>query len=321
MLEPRDLLRRTADLAESGWSPRAIRSAVARGHLTRLRRGWYVDTEVWRDCDERRRHVLRMSAADGDQVDAVFAGRSAAAAWGIPLFDPWPSDVLLLDRQRGGGASEPGVRRTVIVAKDAPIVRHRGFRVTSLARTVVDLAAREGAGTGLVAADWALAGGLSARKIAKTAHERRSAYGRAAIQTTLSLMDGRSESPGESAARFAIHELGFAVPELQAGVADGIRVDFLWREAGVVGEFDGMVKYVREEFTGGDPARVLWREKRREDRIRALGLRVVRIVFDDLRVPQRLAAELRRAGVPRRRTVRSEPEVSGSKRTVLEQSA
>jgi hypothetical protein len=47
--------------------------------------------------------------------------------------------------------------------------------------------------------------------------------------------------------------------------------DFAW--PGVVGECDGRLKYADRD--------VLWAEKRREDRIRALGLRVIRWGWDD----------------------------------------
>ena len=44
-------------------------------------------------------------------------------------------------------------------------------------------------------------------------------------------------------------------------------------------EFDGQVKYTDP---WRDPGRVLWEEKRREDELRALDIRVVRVVDADL---------------------------------------
>ncbi len=74
--------------------------------------------------------------------------------------------------------------------------------------------------------------------------------------------DGASESAGESYSRVLIHEYGFVAPELQIRFEGGpgggigirglpgpsreIRVDFYWEGAGVVGEFDGRVKYGRD---------------------------------------------------------------------------
>lgn len=125
------------------------------------------------------------------------------------------------------------------------------------------------------------------------------------MSDALALADPRSESVGESWSRALIHRLGFEAPQLQHRIAGPFgeiaRTDFFWPEARLVGEFDGLVKYVRsQDLSGTDPARVVVEEKLREDRIRAGGYRVVRWVWDDLRRPERFSALLLRAGVPRR---------------------
>lgn len=121
----------------------------------------------------------------------------------------------------------------------------------------------------------------------------------------LALADPRSESVGESWSRALIHRLGFEVPELQHRIpgpyGEVARTDFFWPGARLVGEFDGLLKYLRsQDLSGTDPARVVVEEKHREDLIRAEGYGVVRWVWDDLRRPERFAALLLRAGVPRR---------------------
>lgn len=125
------------------------------------------------------------------------------------------------------------------------------------------------------------------------------------MSEAIALADPRSESVGESWSRALIHRLGFEAPELQHRIpgpqSDIARTDFFWPGARLVGEFDGLVKYLRsQDLSGTDPARVVVEEKRREDRIRAEGYGVVRWVWDDLRRPERFAALLLRAGVPRR---------------------
>ncbi|GAB3190238.1 hypothetical protein [Nesterenkonia suensis] len=116
--------------------------------------------------------------------------------------------------------------------------------------------------------------------------------------------DPAAESPGESAVRALIRELGFQSPELQREciLPDGrrVRVDFAWE--GVVAEFDGMVKYRRShELSGVGPVEALEAEKHREDGLRALGLVVVRIIWEDILRPERLRRKLLQAGVPRAR--------------------
>ena len=72
------------------------------------------------------------------------------------------------------------------------------------------------------------------------------------------------------------------VPEQQVKFYDRKRqigiVDFFWDEQATVGEFDGRLKY-----TGQPNADALYEEKRREDRLRALGLEVVRFGYHGVR--------------------------------------
>lgn len=117
----------------------------------------------------------------------------------------------------------------------------------------------------------------------------------------LDFASGLSESPGESLARVRFHELGIAQPQQQVALrVDGktYRLDFLWEQAGVVGEFDGWKKY-REGFD-----QALREEKLREDAIRSTGLRVIRFYWEDLMEPgcRRLLSLLTRAGVLPRHT-------------------
>lgn len=128
--------------------------------------------------------------------------------------------------------------------------------------------------------------------------------GVARIEAVAAFADGRAESPKESESRVLIAELGFAAPDLQVEVfdQDGLagRADFGWEHVKVLGEYDGKGKYFDDRLSGGlTPEQVVWNEKRREDRLRAAGFRVVRWDAEDLADPWQLAAKLRRAGVPR----------------------
>ena len=68
--------------------------------------------------------------------------------------------------------------------------------------------------------------------------------------------------------------------------------DFGWLPLKVLGEFDGRIKY---GATGVDAAEAVWREKKREDRLRALGFEVVRWTWADLMVPGRVPAMIQAA--------------------------
>ncbi|MDQ4492393.1 type IV toxin-antitoxin system AbiEi family antitoxin domain-containing protein [Sinomonas sp. ASV486] len=121
----------------------------------------------------------------------------------------------------------------------------------------------------------------------------------------LDCASGASESVGESLGRALMWELGFEIPQLQYWVTrDGrriARVDYFWPGIRLAGEFDGLQKYLRsQELSGKTAAQVVVDEKRREDEIRATGVRMVRWVWADILEPARLATILHRAGVPRR---------------------
>jgi very-short-patch-repair endonuclease len=75
-----------------------------------------------------------------------------------------------------------------------------------------------------------------------------------------------------------------------SGIAGVPRVDFLVEECLVI-EFDGEGKY----HLDGDPARALWQEKLRQDRITEAGYEVLRITWADLWDQGILERRVRRA--------------------------
>ena len=104
-----------------------------------------------------------------------------------------------------------------------------------------------------------------------------------------STADGRQ--PLESASFAEMLEGGVPLPDPQVQISDDRgrfvgRVDFWWKEHAVAGEADGLVKYGL--LVDDDPVRArqaLIEEKRREDRLRAMGVHVVRWGLAELRNP------------------------------------
>lgn len=300
-----------AEYAAAGADPRDLRIACAHGRLVRVRRGIYCHAGDWMPADERARHLIRVRAALLDiEREHLVAGVSAAAAWDLPILGPWPDEVTMLVRSRRGGTSEPGIRHTVASADSGfrAATELDGMPITSLGRTALDVART----LPFAAAVAVLDASLSTRRPHPTdLDELRLLYddaayarGGARLRRAIEFATPLSGSYGESEARAVIHELGFARPELQARFVDEEGVmdaDFFWRGVAVVGEFDGKVKYTREEYSQGDPAEVAWREKRREDRLRRQVAGVVRILSADVAKPERLAKLLLEAGVPRER--------------------
>jgi hypothetical protein len=158
-----------------------------------------------------------------------------------------------------------------------------GMRVSGLADTVAAVATRFDAAVAVPIVDAALGG--RARGAAAVTREQlmRIPMSRAIRRGSFAIGfgDRRSGSAGESLSRVAIHRAGLPAPELQARFDDDRGLigytDFWWPEAGVIGEFDGIGKYRRDlSGRGRSPADIVVAEKRREDRLRSLGPRIVR---------------------------------------------
>lgn len=273
----------------------------------KLRRGAYVERTFWDDSDSRTRHVLRMQAVlAAAERPMMFAGASAAALWGMPIAGDWPEYVTVLDKWAGGGRSEPGVRRTAAGFSTARGVLRGGMPTTTLARTAIDVARHSPFASAVASVDWALwrknPAAVTKDELVEEIECRQSLAGRRHLRSVVGFASPLSDSFGESMCRVMIHALGFASPELQVVLRDekgAVMPDFLWPAARVAGEFDGKVKYVRSEYTGGDAVEALWAEKKREDRVRAHNLRVVRMLTEDVVHPVLLERKLVRAGVPR----------------------
>lgn len=118
--------------------------------------------------------------------------------------------------------------------------------------------------------------------------------------------DGRSGSVGESFSRVVMHERGWPPPVLQQPFRDAYGligyVDFWWPGCGVIGEFDGVVKYSRGDMLAGlTPAEAAIQEKRREDRLRAHPFvrGFARWMWNDITRPTGMEAILAAAGLSR----------------------
>ncbi|MDQ4116640.1 MAG: hypothetical protein M3235_06710 [Actinomycetota bacterium] len=268
------------------------------GRLRPVRRGVYRIDDAG-DLTAGSAHVLRARAATPHVAgDAAFGHVTAALAlrlpvWGLPL----DRLHLVRERARGGGRVRRGTRVHRAPLPPGDVVEWQGLRLTSPAWTLADLARSVSAERALVTRDAALhervrrrppseppgPGVTTVDRVAGVLDRFAGRRGVPAARRVLDLADARCESPGESRSRFRMHLAGLPPPATRWVVPDlGFRTDFAWPERGVVGEFDGRVKCGRALKPGQDVGEVLCEEKRREDRIRATGLVVVRWVWSDL---------------------------------------
>ncbi|WP_214407062.1 type IV toxin-antitoxin system AbiEi family antitoxin domain-containing protein [Pseudonocardia lacus] len=302
-----------SELLAVGMSDDELRRLRRTGAVARVRPGAYVvaGPEELRAAEEgAARHRLAVLAAVPRLAPgAVISHVSAAVMHGLPIwFGPHhPFDV---DRVRATRDRRSGARRSTYLDLHAAalepdeVVAVDGVPVTSIARTVADLARTLPLESALVPADAALHRHLVTRAELDRAVElgghRR---GNTAARRLVAFADGGAESPGESRSRLALHRAGLPAPVSQHEVRtpDGRlrRVDFWWEcgvvGEGVVGEFDGRVKYGRLLRPGQEPGEAVFAEKLREDALRAAGLAVVRWTWADLADFTPVAARIRAA--------------------------
>jgi len=298
----------TADLVRIGSHSRELARAVARGELVKLRRGAYVRASDWEAADERSRHLLRAEAARRDaRQELPFAGATAAAVWGM-WQHTYPDEVVFLDRWKGGGRSEPGVRRITAAAAAVGIRRVDGQLVTDVARTAIDVARSGDFATAVGPLDWALwrrnPHRVTREQLAAELAKLPTTLRRRFVERAISFASPLADSYAESFARALMFELGYELPELQVEFPhrSGVYlVDFVWRARRVIAEFDGFGKYLDPSMNGGDPARAVLAEKLREDELRRHGYTVIRLYWSDLMNPAALAAKLDAVGIQRGR--------------------
>jgi hypothetical protein len=156
-------------------------------------------------------------------------------------------------------------------------------------------------------------------ELARAAAAARGWPGAARAIRAAALADGHAESALETKGRLRILGSGFPTPALQVEIRVAGRMlgvaDAWFDPAAVAIEFDGRVKYT-DPWRNRSPERVLWEEKRREDEMRAVGIRFLRVADADLARWPVLAERLQRlladpgpgdrlfTAVPRQRGVR-----------------
>lgn len=283
---------------------------LGRGELVRPMPGLYARKDYWETLPPTQRTMHKMRGLARQRPWWVFAGTSAALAYGLPVSHGLLDVIEVASRNGSRTFCDGGVRGLYICEEEADGLFHDGLLLTTPLRTALDCARRLPFREAVAILDGALHAGLFSKEelIAYLGHHRRGVRGIGRARETAAFADGRSESGGESMARTAMWELGFAAPDLQVPMTDPVdggtyRVDFLWRLADgrlIAGELDGGEKYVNREMTAGrSTLEVLRDERRRESRITATCDAVVRFTPQDVACPWRLGSILEAFGVPK----------------------
>lgn len=298
-----------------------LRDAVRSGVIRRAARGVYR-------LDDARRQAIAAGVHPKDDAylahvravaltasaSTVFSHESAAVLWGMRLFGEWPDRVIVTVPPRTNGASTADLIRHLHGLGDTVVID--GMRVTTASRTVADC---------LMTAERFAAFELACAALF-VPRRGRAIVARAAVQEELDVSGSvrgvrraralwedatvGCESPAEARSLRLILDHGFEKPEQQVHIRDeqgDMFADFAWLGAQLVGECDGITKYL-PRGPGSDRAelveKALRREKQREGRLRRAGWEHTRWSTPTLRDERAFVSLLDTAGVPRRRRAR-----------------
>lgn len=295
-----------AEARAAGVTPSQLRAAVAAGTLVHPHRGMYCVAGPGSPSLPLDPTIAARAVAHRLPNSAV-SHSSAALLHGLPV----PRR-----HESGSHVTLPGSRARVsgtVTLHASPLPVHHatvvgGTRVTTLARTAIDIARSARVPEALICMDATLrrlidqacGGGLSLRMevhdpdligaayahVLEVLEDMRGWPGTRNARRALEMADPAAESALESESRGVLIEQGVPRPECGFPVegADGRTywADMVWEDRRVIGECDGLIKYSQPE--------VLYREKLRQEALERAGWRVVRWTHADIaRTPTRVA--------------------------------
>lgn len=251
-----------------------------------------IPNEIYGDLEEWKRSTA-LAAAVGLTMDtAVIAGRAAARLWEIDVLSDDPTvELLHTDGKQAGARSTwpPGVhyRRSYLSSSDVTTIH--GLRVTTIPRTLRDIAAWHGVLEGVVSMDsirkkWE---GATREYLAGKLLSGAQFAGKTRVREAIALSIPNSASPLESKARYLILRsdlTGIETLEPQGEIivspVEEYYVDFLINDWIAV-EMDGYFKLDGTSF--GRTEEMLRKERAREVAIQNTGRRFIRAGWEHLK--------------------------------------
>jgi AbiEi antitoxin C-terminal domain len=219
--------------------------AVAAGQLTRYElRSRYValHNDVYVPNGAELTAVLRAKACWlRSRRRGVLAGFSASALHGAKWIDPDRDAEIIDTNRRPATGIQTWEER---IGEDEIVVAH-GMRVTTPARTALDLARRYPRGLAVAAVDALVqATDVKLADVELLADCYRGRRGLQAARTVLELVDGGAQSPKETWLRLLLIDAGFPRPETQIAVRNEwgwaeAYLDMGWADIKVAAEYDG----------------------------------------------------------------------------------
>lgn len=267
-------------LLAAGLRPRSIHHRLATGRLHSLHRGVYA---VGHRALTREGTWLAAALACGD--GAVISHLDAAELWGL-VRSHGRGPVHVTVPTRAGRARRDGIRVHRVPLAAGDVMRRRSVEVTTVARTLVDVAALLDGRPLERALDEAHYLGLLDSSVLAVTLDRNA--GRAGARRLGAVLAGHE--PGSTRTRSELEERFLALcsahrlprPRVNV-VVDGLEVDFLWAASRVIVETDG---YAAHNGLGA-----FERDHERDLRLRAARYEVLRFTWRQVTTRGRWVAE------------------------------
>jgi Protein of unknown function (DUF559) len=286
LLEHDGLLLRDRVLA-SGVDPDSLLTALRSCRLRRVQRAVYAPRAVELTPLAIARAAVLSSGVD----DAVASHVTAARVHGIPRpSGSHPEHVTVARSLRRRDRRDLRFHGRALRLGEVEI--HDDVPVTAVARTLVDLAGSLERLPAVWAIDDALRRGLCTRRELETASQSNLSR-TGTVTARIAEADGRAESVLETAGRLALGDYGVPLPTPQYEILDATgavlaRLDGAYPEQRLGLEFDGRDHHERPK--------ALLRDRRRQNRLDALGWRLLRFTWwDVVHDPASFAADVQRA--------------------------
>jgi hypothetical protein len=281
-------------LRRGGMHPSVAGRMVAGRQWVRLRRNAYL---VAPRTAQANGHRIEARAVALTQPDAVVAGVSAARLWGLHQVPDGVPEVVVAPGR--AVTTRPNLRPHVRVLDEADVTDLAGIRVTSLHRTLLDLACEHDRLTVLALLDAALRQGMvTSAELGMLAGRAEGRPGAARVADLWGLADGRAESGLESRVRLRCIDGGVPPDDLQVPIHDDdgalvARVDMVRRRRG-----SGRVRLLAIEADGVSvhaAPEAVYRDRTRGNGLAALSVDSVRFTWRDTCDPFTVPDAVRRA--------------------------
>lgn len=280
------------DLRAAGWTDAAIDNAVRRGRLVAVTRGTLVPAESMHDI------AIRCGAALSTQrADAAVSHRSAALMRSWPwLPATWSLDHAPIDitaaRDDTSRSRRCGLNRRLgaLPLEDVGLVD--GLRVTSDARTAVDLARTEDGLLAVQLMDWLLTSErCTPEDFAAVTARMAGVPGVAKARAAIALARPGVDSPAETHVRLQAVDAGFPHPDTCLRIEeDGLllaRGDLGYRRWLIWIEYDSWEWHKDRGIFASDRSRDRWVTRR--------GWEGMRLTDNDMRSPRNWLTQLGQA--------------------------